>query len=215
MLEYFPALAARRAAGAVLLSGMLAAPGLAQTPAAPQPAPSAPATDDLSRPGVSGVETGRPGDPLAMPQPGATPGTVPPAGAPALDRKFATDAGMLISPIRADRAKDFEAVMARLHQALTMSADDTRRRQAAGWRLYRAAEPGPGGSVLYVSIIAPAVPKADYAVGPILLEAFPIDEVQDLHERYTSAFAGAQMILSLRPLTDFGQPWQPLVPAGK
>lgn len=122
---------------------------------------------------------------------------------------------MLISPIKADRVKDFEAVMERLHQALASSADETRRRQAAGWRLFRAAEPGPAASVLYVSLLSPAVPKADYTVGRILLEAFPLEEARDLHERYTGAFAGAQMILSLRPLTDFGQPWQPSAPARK
>lgn len=205
-----PALVARRAAGAVLLSGLMVVPATAQTPPASPAVPGAQAPDDVSRPGASGAETGRPVDPLATPPPGTTP-----PGAPVLDRKFATEAGMLISPIKADRAKDFEAVMARLHQALAASADETRRRQAAGWKLFRAAEPGPGSSVLYVSLMSPAVPKADYAVGPILLEAFPLDEVQDLHERYTSAFAGAQMILSLRPLTDFGQAWQPVTPAAK
>lgn len=213
MFVCYPALAARRAAGAVLLSGLMVVPATAQTPTPPAaPAvPGAQAPDDVSRPGASGVETGRPVDPLATPLPGAA----PPPGAPVLDRKFATEAGMLISPIKADRVKDFEAVMARLHQALAASANETRRRQAAGWKLFRAAEPGPGSSVLYVSLMSPAVPKADYAIGPILLEAFPLDEVQDLHERYTSAFAGAQMILSLRPLTDFGQTWQPVTPAAK
>lgn len=214
MFVFSPAPAARRAAGAVCLFGALLTPAWAQTPQTPP---------------ASGTTVDAVGDPAGLPATGtpqttgglgAVPGQVPPAAtttpgmAPVLDRIFATGAGMLISPIKADRVKDFEAVMLRLHQALARSANETRRKQAAGWRLFRAAEPGPAGSVIYVSFMAPAVPKADYAVGKILLEAFPLDEVQDLHERYTSAFAGAQTILSLSPVTDFAQPVLP-APAGR
>ncbi|MGE0392292.1 MAG: hypothetical protein AB7P67_01870 [Vicinamibacterales bacterium] len=191
MFVCVPALAARCAAGAVCLSGLLAGPVFAQATTA--------------QPDAATVQA-----PGGLPP---APGVTPAAGAPAPDRIFATEAGMLISPIKADRVKDFEAVMARLHQALATSTDETRRRQAAGWRLYRATEAGPSSSVIYVSVLSPAVPKADYTVGKILLEAFPLDEVQDLHERYTAAFAGAQTILSLRPLADFGEPWQPPPPA--
>jgi len=215
MFVLFSALAARRAAGAVSLFAALSAPLLAQAPVIAQD-PSAPVT-----PGV-------PADPNAPQVPGAAgaPGTVPgtpvtgapvptPSTAPVLTRIFATEAGMLISPIKADRVRDFEDVMARVHEALAASSDETRRKQAAGWHVYRAAEPGPGTSVLYVSIMTPAVPKADYTVGTILLEALPLNEVEDLHERYSNAFAGAQMILSLRPLADFGTAFQPVGPARK
>jgi hypothetical protein len=203
-----PALAARRAAG-VCLSGLLAASAAAQVTTSPG-VPAAQNPGGVPLPGAPGTDVSLPGD---QPTPGLLP--APSTGAPLLDRIFATEVGMLVSPIKADRVKDFEAVMARLHEALSASKDDTRRRQAAGWRIYRATEPGPGSSVLYVSIMAPAVPKADYTVGKILLEAFPFDEVQDLHERYTAAFAGAQTILSLRPLADLGQAWQPTAPARK
>lgn len=214
MFAFSPAPAARRAAGAVCLFGVLLTSARAQTPQAP-PASRTP-IDTVADPDAPPAT----GAPQTAGTPGAVPGQVQPAVttapgmAPALDRSFATGAGMLISPIKADRVKDFEAVMLRLHQALAASANETRRRQAAGWRLFRTAEPGPAGSVLYVSFMAPAVPKADYAVGKILLEAFPLDDVQDLHERYTSAFAGAQTVLSLNPVTDFAQPVLP-APAGR
>jgi len=215
MFVVFPALAARRAASAVCLFGALSSPLLAQTPAEPQ-APNAPVNPDAPVDPDVPRTLGAPASPGAVPGAAVTgaPSTTP-LSAPVLNRIFATEAGMLISPIKADRVKDFEDVMARLHEALAASPDETRRKQAAGWRIFRATEPGPGASVLYVSIMSPAVPKADYTVGTILLEAFPLEEVEDLHERYSMAFAGAQMILSLRPLADFGQAWQPVSPSRK
>ena len=42
------------------------------------------------------------------------------------------------------------------------------RALAKGLRFYKASEPGPGNSVLYVFIVDPAVPGEDYGLGRIL-----------------------------------------------
>ena len=88
-------------------------------------------------------------------------------------RVFSGDAGMVLNFIKADKTADFEMVVAKLKEALAKSDKPERKQQADGWKVFKAAEPGAGGSVLYVFIIDPAVKGADYSVSNILAEAFP------------------------------------------
>lgn len=113
-------------------------------------------------------------------------------------RVFASESGMIFSAIRADKVTDFEFVLGRLKQALATSTDPVRQKQAAGWRIFKAAEPGPNSSVLYVFVMDPAVKGADYGVARILAESFP-DEVLDLYKLYNGAFAAGQTLLNLAP----------------
>ena len=75
--------------------------------------------------------------------------------------------------------------------------------------MLRATEAGPAASVLYLFVMNPAVPQADYGVGKLLQEAFPLDEALELFEQYTASLAGAQSILNLRVVRDFAEPWTP------
>ena len=127
-------------------------------------------------------------------------------------RVFASESGLILSPIRATKVLDFEMVIARIHEALSKSADPIRQQQAAGWKVYRVTEPGPAGSVLFVFLLSPAVKGADYTIGKILMEAFPQEEVLEIFEMYTSSFAGPQSLLSMRLYEDFSQPASPRVP---
>src|SRR5215218_6082819 len=129
------------------------APPAATTPASQQPPPATPAT----------------------PESPAAPGSAPAAAAPSVERVFASDAGLIFSAIKPAAVKDFETVLMRLRQALVASADPMRRRQAVGWKSFKAAEAGPNGSVLYVFVMDPAVKGADYGVAKILAEAFPAE----------------------------------------
>ena len=74
-----------------------------------------------------------------------------------------------------------------------------RRQQAVGWKLYKATEPLDGGVLLYISVLDPVVPGADYWVPQILNEAFPT-EVQALYETYAGTFADGQLLLNLIPV---------------
>jgi hypothetical protein len=124
---------------------------------------------------------------------------------------FDSDAGMLTFFIKAGKAADFERVMARLHAALAESDEPQRRQMAEGWRLYKAAEPGPNNTVLYVNFISPVLKGGDYTVSKILAEAFP-QEVQELFVLYRDAFAGlSRAELSL--VNDFGGPPPSAAPA--
>jgi 23S rRNA G2069 N7-methylase RlmK/C1962 C5-methylase RlmI len=117
---------------------------------------------------------------------------------------FVTDAGMILNFIKPEKANDFEAVMARLKEALQKSDKPERRQQAATWRLFKAEEPGANGTILYVFWINPAVKGADYTVSTVLAEAFP-QQVQDLFKQYVDAYAQGQNVVSLRLVSSFGQ----------
>ena len=124
----------------------------------------------------------------------APPAQQPPAASHA--RVFASDAGMVLNFVKPDKTADFEATMGKLREALQKSDKPERKQQAASWKVMRAAEPGPNGSVLYLFVIDPAVKGADYTVSTILAEAFP-DEVQALYKRYADAYASGQNFVNL------------------
>ena len=133
----------------------------------------------------------------------ATPPAQQAAAAPA-KRVFSGDSGLVLNFIKADKTADFEAVMAKLKEALNKSDKPERKAQAAGWKILKAAEPGAGGSVLYVFIIDPAVKDADYTVSTILAEGFP-QEVNTIFKQYADSFASGQNFVNLTTTLKLGQ----------
>ena len=117
-------------------------------------------------------------------------------------RTFSGGSGMMLNYIKADSTNDFEGVMRKLGEALQQSDNADRNQQAQGWKIYRATEPGPNNSVLYVWFIDPTVSGADYAVSQILNEAFPA-EVQALYDTFSNSFAGGQSMVNLDLVVDF------------
>ena len=152
--------------------------------------------------------------------PSAPPAPAPPPGQnvvapPPLGRVFASEQGLIFNAIRPDKVTDFETVLAKLRAALANSKDPVRNQQGWGWKIFKAAEPGPNGSVLYVFVMDPAVKGADYGVAKILAEAYP-NEIMDLYRMYTGAFATAgQTLINLQPVPALGTepPSSPGVPA--
>jgi hypothetical protein len=124
------------------------------------------------------------------------------AGSPSPTRVFGSDAGLVLNFIKPDKTADFEAVMAKLKEALQKSDKPERKRQAASWKVFRAVEPGGNGSVLYLFTIDPAVKGADYTVSTILAEAFPND-VQALYKQYAESYASGQNFVNLTLVTPF------------
>src|SRR5690348_1952028 len=57
-------------------------------------------------------------------------------------RVFASDAGMVLNFIKPEKTADFEAVIAKLRDALQRSDKPERKQQAASWKVFRANEPG-------------------------------------------------------------------------
>jgi hypothetical protein len=124
-----------------------------------------------------------PPQPPAQPPAAVAPPTVPavPAALP-----MAGPTGMVYHAIKADKTAEFEAVMTRLRDLLAVSGNEVRRRQGAGWRVFRQATPLGDGSVLYVSVLDPVVANAEYDVPRLLAEAAPA-EAALLYQQFRDA----------------------------
>jgi hypothetical protein len=154
--------------------------------------------------------------PAAVQQPGQPP--TPPGQASAAAqttavpavRRFTSDAGMMFSLIKPDKTADFEAVMARVKEALGKSQDPKRKQQAQNWVVFKATEPAMGGNVLYIWWMDPPAKDADYTISSILAEAFPT-EVQDLWAKYTACFVSGQTMLNLTVTTNMSPTAAPIV----
>lgn len=132
-----------------------------------------------------------------VPAPTVPAPTVPAAALGA--RTFAAPTGLIFNAVRPERVVDFEMVIGYLQAAFEKSTDAGVRAQAQGWKVMKATEPGPNGSVLYVFVIDPAVAGADYGLGRILSDAYP-DQIQEIWKLYTGALVGGGSLLNLTPV---------------
>jgi hypothetical protein len=177
----------------------------------------------MRRNAVAPVPGGRPGwiavgllvgvfasTPVRAQQPPAAAAPQPPAPAAQAQtvsnaRIFPNDAGMVLNFIKPDKTADFEATMAKLKEALMKSEKPERKQQAAGWKVFKSADPA-GANVLYVYIIDPSVKGADYQVSNIITEAFGTGpEVNELLKKYGEAYAQGMNILNLITLQNLGK----------
>jgi hypothetical protein len=119
---------------------------------------------------------------------------------------FNSDAGAILNFIKPDKTSDYEAVMAKVREALMKSEKPERKQQAAGWRIFKAAEGGPNGSTIYVSLMDPAAKGSDYQIGTLLVEAFGNEEGRRIYDMYSTAYGTpAQNILHLTLVADLGK----------
>jgi hypothetical protein len=125
-----------------------------------------------------------------------------PAQAPAAPSPFVFpgDAGVILNFVKPDKTADFEMVLGKLKEALAKSEKPERKAQAAGWKVFKASEPGPSGAVIYVFAMDPVAKGAEYKVGDILVEAFGA-EGQTLYKTYSEAY-GTPAIGALLHLTN-------------
>jgi hypothetical protein len=179
---------------ALIVCAAAGLPAAAQTSSSPAPQqPPAPAT-----PPPPQTDTAQPAPEPQTPAAGQA--ATPPGG-----RVFTADAGLIFFPVKPDHAADFEKIMAKLKEALAAAQDPVQQQQAAGWKVFKAVEPGPNATALYVFVIDPAVKGGDYAFWKTLYDAFPA-EVQQLYRLYTAASAGGQSLLNLQLVQDFKTP---------
>lgn len=140
--------------------------------------------------------------PPVPPPPGqAAPG--PTGKAPSL--AFASETGVLLSPIVPAEAAVFEEVMEQVRQVLAKSTDPVQRQQAAGWKIYKAVEPF-STFTLYVSIMSPAVKGAEYNIFELLQASMGDAEARDTFQKFRSAFGGPQHLLNLDTVMVMGEP---------
>lgn len=148
----------------------------------------------------------------APPAPGAAAPAAPTAAV--LARSFTAPVGLVFNTVRPERVAEFERLLAEVQTALAASKNPTTRAQAKGWRFYKAAEPGPGGSVMFVFVIDPVVPGEDYSLGKVLVEAFPDPvKLQELWALYTGSVTGGGSLLNLSPVSAEVKPLMAPAPA--
>lgn len=126
------------------------------------------------------------------------------AAAAPTKRVFANDAGLVLNFIKPDKTADFEAVIAKLKEALQKSDKPERKEQAKSWKVFKSPDQAAGGNVLYVFVIDPVVKEADYTVSNLLAEAFPT-EVQELYTKYAGAYAQGQNFVNLQIIAELGK----------
>ena len=101
------------------------------------------------------------------------------------DYVFSTGAGMLFFYVKPDKSAEFEAVVARLSEALDKTTDPVRKQQAASWRILKSVELQTDSPV-YVFVFDPAVNGADYDPVKVLSEGAPPD-LQALYAKLKDA----------------------------
>ena len=119
---------------------------------------------------------------------------------------FPGDGAVFLITVKPDKTGDFEMVMGKVKEALAKSEKPERKAQAAGWRVFKATEPGPNGAVIYVFIMDPVAKGSEYSVGNILVEGFGA-EGQTLYKTYSDSYANPAIgaLLHLTRVTELGK----------
>jgi hypothetical protein len=123
-------------------------------------------------------------------------------GVGAQDSLIVTErAAVILNPVKPDRTAEFELGLEQLRAVLAATTDSphpAKRQQARGWKIYRAEEP-MGTNVLYVFLLDPALPYADYSFKNLLEESLPPPEAEVALRRLSGSLAGPQTVISLTP----------------
>jgi hypothetical protein len=104
-------------------------------------------------------------------------------------------AAVILNPVKPDSTAEFEVGLAQLRAALEAASDPIKKQQAQGFKLYRSSEP-VGPNVLYVFILDPAVPFADYSFKR-LLDSLPANEAEAALKRLAGSLADTQRVFSM------------------
>jgi hypothetical protein len=133
---------------------------------------------------------------------------VPPATAPA--RAFTAQTGLLLHQVAPTRTADFERLIAYVREALARTTNPTLQNQAKGWKIFKVTDRGPNGDVLYAFLLDPAVPCVDYALAPMLAEAYPDPaQLSEIWNLYKGSVRTGGTIMNLVPVAV--EPPKPIV----
>jgi hypothetical protein len=149
-------------------------------------------------PAVVSAQTPPAQQPPAQP---AAAAQAPAAGPPKL--VFTSPAGALLVPIKPDQTAVFEEYAKKLKAGLAATTDATIKQQAAGMKIYKAAEPF-GPNALFVITVDPTVPNAEYDLFALLQKTMTEEEQRapataEMWKRFAAMFAAPPSRLSLSP----------------
>ena len=109
---------------------------------------------------------------------------------------FSGGTAMMTNVVDPSKTADFERVMRAYGEGLAGSSNAEYNRMAAGFKIYRAVEPGPNNFVVYYWFIDPVISGANYAVAKVLNDEIAGgppsngDEVRELFAAYQGALTG-------------------------
>jgi hypothetical protein len=135
-----------------------------------------------------------------------TPPAAPDPKSPFVANGAQTDVVLFVKP---DKTADFEAVMTKVKEGLAKidgldtckgTPDDkpgcvqaaqkeTWKKQAAGWTVFKVAEAGPSGTVVYLWKLDPAEVGTMYDPTSILYAAFPATDAEALYTKLKESLA--------------------------
>ena len=105
---------------------------------------------------------------------------------------FTGDVVLWAFTVHPDKTADYERVLGKLKEAMTKLGRPEIQQQMAGWKVIKNAAPQGDGSILYVHVIDPVVPGADYSITNIVYEAFPDPQERiDFYELYRGSIKAA------------------------
>jgi hypothetical protein len=108
--------------------------------------------------------------------------------------------------IKPDQTAVFDELLTKVKDAMTKSDNPVRKQQLTGWKIYKATEP-MNSNALYVCVIDPAVPAAEYDFFMLLAEGLGAEagtpDNQAMFKKYTEVFAAGASRLSLTPVAGF------------
>jgi hypothetical protein len=131
-----------------------------------------------------------------------TPGNQTPAAPSSPDpaaATFTTDVGLLLAAVKPDKVADYEAAIVALQEVLSASEDPETRALAQGWRVFKVADLDAKAPAVYVHLLQPVVPGADYRPS-LWLDKLLDGAPEDLLAKYRDSFASPPTKL---PLVEF------------
>jgi hypothetical protein len=107
--------------------------------------------------------------------------------------------------IKADQTAAFEELIKKLRAGIAKTEDATLKQQGSGLKVYKASEPAAAGNALYVVMMEPTVPNAEYDLFTMLSKTMTAEEQRapetaEMWKRFSGAFAAGLSRLSLTPV---------------
>lgn len=142
-----------------------------------------------------------PGQPVAPPDPAAA--------------TFTTEGGFLFVTVKADKVDDYEDAIRALQEAFSKATDEKHRKLAEGWRVYKGTDANPKAiadpktaTVIYIHVIHPIVPEADYRPS-LLLDELLEGAPPELLAKYRDAIAAPANKLGMSEFAHMSEPPKP------
>ena len=121
------------------------------------------------------------------------------AAPPSLDpaaATFTSEAGVQVVSVKPDKTADYEEAIRALQDALSKATDEKHRAIAKGWRVFKATDLDVKANAVYLHLIQPAVPAADYRPS-ILLDELLAGASAEVLAKYRDAIAAPPSKLGL------------------